>query len=293
MSSTLRRHLWIVQMCLLTLATYVAAKTVNLVVEALVAPDPAPAVPGSSGGPKLLEAAASLDLPRLSRVTGLATPPAGTPPEPDRAPSAGPGRTALQLKLLGTLLGATASWSFAAVLDSARQKSLMVRVGDRVQGCEVVEILRDRLVLLRDGRREIVTADAAEPEQVRPSDSTKASDRPVGSGIRSLDENHYEASRAEMEDVLRRFEEITGQARILPAFRDGHAEGFRFFSVRPDSLYSKLGIASGDVVRRINGFELNGPENALEVLTRIKTASWIEVDLDRNGAPVRKTLAIR
>jgi general secretion pathway protein C len=274
---------------MLTLATYVAARTVNLVVEALLAPDPLPGLPSSGDGPKRLEPEASLDPTPLSKITGLAVRSGGTPSEPSREPA----RTALQLKLLGTLLGATASWSFAAVLDSARQKSLMVRVGDRVQGCEVVEILRDHLVLLRDGHREVVTADAPESEQVHPGESPRPSERPVGSGIRSLDENHYEASRAEMEDVLRRFEEITGQARILPAFRDGHAEGFRFFSVRPDSVYSKLGIASGDVVKRINGFELNGPENALEVLTRIKTASWIEVDLDRNGASVRKTLAIR
>ena len=292
MSSALRRHLWVVQMCLLTLATYVAAKTVNLVVEALVAPVPAPVLPGSGVAPTLLRATASLDTPRLSRILGLATPPDATLPEPDRGSSAGPARTSLQIKLLGTLLGATATWSFAAVLDPARQKNMMVRVGDRVQGFQVVEIHRDRLVLQRDGRREIVTTDTV-AEQLRPNGSPAPSDRPVGSGIRSLDENHYEASRAEMDDALGRLEEIVNQARILPAFRDGHAEGFRFFSVRPDSVYSKLGIASGVVVRRINGFELNGPENALEVLTRIKTASWIEVDIDRGGASVRKSLAIR
>src|SRR5262249_9692064 len=131
MSSALRRHLWVIQLCMLTLATYVAARTVNLVVEALLAPYPLPRLPRTDDAPKLLEAQASLDLTPLSRITGLAVRSGGTPSEPSREPA----RTALQLKLLGTLLGATASWSFAAVLDSARQRSLMVRVGDRVQGC--------------------------------------------------------------------------------------------------------------------------------------------------------------
>jgi|SRR5215471_1569798 len=286
MSFALRRHLWVVQLCFLTLATYVAAKTVNLVVEQLVAP--APALPGSGRGPKLLEATASLDLSGLSRITGISTPPGGSPLEPS---SPEPVRAAIQVKLLGTLLGTTASWSFATVLDSARQKSMTVRVGDRVRDAEVVEILRDRLVVIRDGRREIVTADVVEAG--RPPVPVSPSDRSLGSGIRSVDESNYEVSRTEMEEMLRHLDEIMTQARAIPAYRDGRPEGFRFFSVRPDSVYAKLGIASGDVVRRINGFALDRPENALEAYSRLKDASRIEVELDRNGTSIRRSLAIR
>jgi general secretion pathway protein C len=83
------------------------------------------------------------------------------------------------------------------------------------------------------------------------------------------------------------------QVRIVPAYRDGQPEGFKVFAIRPDSLFSKLGIVNGDVVRRINGFELNSAANALEVYSRLQGASRIDVELERGGSSIRKSYSIR
>ncbi len=83
------------------------------------------------------------------------------------------------------------------------------------------------------------------------------------------------------------------QARIVPAFKDGVATGFKLFSIRPDSLYTKIGIQNGDVIKRINGFDINSPDKALEVYTKLKESNRIEIEIDRNGANVRKTYNVR
>jgi general secretion pathway protein C len=69
--------------------------------------------------------------------------------------------------------------------------------------------------------------------------------------------------------------------------------GFKLFSIRPDSIYSKIGVQNGDVIRRINGFDLNSPEKALEVYSKMKDASRIEIEIERNGAPIRKSYNVR
>jgi general secretion pathway protein C len=111
--------------------------------------------------------------------------------------------------------------------------------------------------------------------------------------IRSLDENRYELPRSELERALARLDELAAQARMLPAYRDGQPQGFKVFAIRPDSFFSKLGLVNGDVVRRINGFEMNTPANALEVYQRLRDTSQIEVELERNGSSIRKSYAIR
>jgi general secretion pathway protein C len=111
--------------------------------------------------------------------------------------------------------------------------------------------------------------------------------------IRSLDENRYEVSRGELERAVARLDELATQARFVPAYRDGQPQGFRVFAIRPDSLFSKLGLLNGDVVRRINGFEMSSPANALEVYQRLREASQVEVELERDGSRIRKSYSIR
>ena len=108
-----------------------------------------------------------------------------------------------------------------------------------------------------------------------------------------LSENEYEVPRAEIDKTLANLNDVAMQARIVPAFKDGQAQGFKLFSIRPDSIYSKIGVQNGDVIKRINGFDLNSPEKALEVYSKLKEASRIDIEIERNGAPIRKTYNVR
>jgi hypothetical protein len=54
------------------------------------------------------------------------------------------------------------------VLDLARQKSLTLMVGDSVQDARVLEILRDRVIVSRDGRHEMIEAGSATRSGRRP-----------------------------------------------------------------------------------------------------------------------------
>lgn len=64
--------------------------------------------------------------------------------------------------------------------------------------------------------------------------------------------------RAEIDKTPNNLNDVAMQARIVPGFKDGQAVGFKLFSIRPDSIYSKIVSRMGDVIRRINGFDLKG-----------------------------------
>ncbi|HZA50472.1 MAG TPA: type II secretion system protein GspC, partial [Myxococcaceae bacterium] len=212
-----------------------------------------------------------------------------------------PVKSSLRVKVLGTLLASAPEWSIASVLDPALNDSTTYMVGDRLQGAEVVTIERKRVILLNAGRREYIDdqpGDGSGPMAVAPvgpalGASPVNTAGPVGQGVRALSENEYEVQRTEIDRTLNDLNSVAMQARIVPAFKDGVSQGFKLFSIRPDSIYTKIGIQNGDVVKRINGFDMNSPEKALEVYSKLRESNRIDIEIERNGTPVRKTYNVR
>jgi general secretion pathway protein C len=304
-----RKYFWTVNLVFILLVAWLVARTANLFVESSIAPGPAtePAARSPQRN-QPTEQLASLDMVRLSQLTGIKLPePEPEVVEPSATPAvdenAEPVKSGLRVKLLGTLVAADKLWSFASVQDMVTQRSQTYMVADRIQGAEVIDIQRERVIIINAGRKEFIDGqpgDGSMPAPTFTPPTPVADAKPagppnsgLGSGIRALNENEYEVPRSEIDRTLGNLNEVAMQARIVPAFKDGQAQGFKLFSIRPDSIYSKIGVQNGDVIRRINGFDLNSPEKALEVYAKLKESSRIEIEIERNGAPIRKTYNVR
>jgi len=295
-----RKYFWAVNLLFILLAAWIAASTVNVFVETAIRPAP---VPGTRAPRRLAPVetqVSTLDLETLARLTGLKVPDEPTVVEPGSGesvdPNAAPVRSGLSVKLLGTLVAGDPKWSFASIQNMGNQKSTTYMVGDRVEGAEVLEIERARVIVANNGRREFIDGSAGEgaPAYTPPTPVAAAPGKQsFGNGIKSTGDNEYEVPRAEIDRTLSNLNDVAMQARIVPAFKDGQAQGFKLFSIRPDSIYSKIGVQNGDVIKRINGFDMNSPEKALEVYSKLKESSRIEIDIERNGAPVKKTYNVR
>lgn len=303
-----RKYFWTINLLFILLVALIAASTVNLFVEAALTPLSLRPVARGSTRPAPVENRVELSLSKLATLTGLPLP----PPEPEvREPEvptfdldSPPVKTSLRVRLLGTLLATAAEWSIASIQDVATQKTQTYMVRDVIQGAEVLEIERARVIILNNGRREFIDAEAGDgamPVAYVPP-STKTLGGPpapapggaaLGSGIRATGADEYEVPRAEIDKTLSNLNDVAMQARIVPAFKDGVAQGFKLFSIRPDSIYTKIGIQNGDVIKRINGYDMNSPEKALEIYSKLKEASRIDIEVERNGSTVRKTYNVR
>jgi general secretion pathway protein C len=305
-----RKYFWTVNLVFILLVAWMVARTANLFVESSIAPGPStePAARSPQRARPAEQQLAFLDMERLSRLTGIKLPePEPLVQEPSATPAydenAEPVKSGLRVKLLGTLVASDKYWSFASVQDMTTQRSMTYMVGDRILGAEVIDIQRERVIVINAGRKEFIDGQPGDgsmpaptfvaPTPVAEAKPAGAPNSGLGNGIRALNENEYEVPRAEIDRTLGNLNEVAMQARIVPAFKDGQAQGFKLFSIRPDSIYSKIGVQNGDVIRRINGFDLNSPEKALEVYSKLKESSRIEIEIERNGAPIRKTYNVR
>ena len=301
-----RKYFWTVNLAFLALAAFLSARTANTVIAGQIAAPAvaeAPAASSASRSP-VRGGLAQIDLERTARLFGIELPKeepeaAAVPVSPTFDPNAEAVRSSLRATLIGTMVANRAEWSFATIRDDASRETGLYLPGDRLMGAEIVSIERLRVVLNNEGRKEYIAIGdgpaPAPPAQVSvqaPAAPAPAAGVDDGS-IRQIDENNYEISRAEIDKQLSNLNQIATQARIVPSFKNGVANGFKLFSIRPNSLYSKIGIQNGDVIRRINGYEINSPDKALEIYSKLKEANRIEIELERRGQSINRSYNIR
>jgi hypothetical protein len=100
------------------------------------------------------------------------------------------------------------------------------------------------------------------------------------------DGNRCEMPRSLFDKILGDMNQLAAGARIVPSIRDGRADGFKLYAIRPNSLFARLGITNGDTIHTINGQDITTPDKALEVYTKLRNADRLSVTLTRRGQPL-------
>jgi membrane-associated protease RseP (regulator of RpoE activity) len=103
----------------------------------------------------------------------------------------------------------------------------------------------------------------------------------------------YTIDREQCNKELGNLAGLSSQARIIPNYRAGKYQGFKLVGVRPNSFYRAIGIRSGDVVRKINGKEINSPNKALEMFETFQNASKATFEIERRGELLPLTYTIK
>jgi S1-C subfamily serine protease len=106
---------------------------------------------------------------------------------------------------------------------------------------------------------------------------------PMLDTIKKIDEFHYEIPKSTVDRALANPLDVAKGARVVPGISMGRPEGFKLYAIRPNSIYAALGFANGDLVRAVNGFELTTADKALEIYTKLKDATSLEVEITRRG----------
>jgi general secretion pathway protein C len=101
-------------------------------------------------------------------------------------------------------------------------------------------------------------------------------------------------ARAELDQVLNAGPGAFLQGvRVDPELDGGHFRGWRVRTFWPcDARYAHVDLVAGDVVVRVNGSSIERPETLMHVWDGLREATALDVELDRDGAPVHLRYAI-
>ena len=307
METLLRKYLWAIDLLVVAICAIFSARATATLIETKLAS----AGPPAKAAPRLMAAAPqtvySKDFEEILKrnifcstcppiIKPIETTTAGPPPDPQ------PQRTTLPLKLLAIMYApepADPRWSMAIIRDTDEKTSGAFSIGGKVREATITDISAVRVDFDVAGRKEYLElfdkGPAATPAPVA-AVATPASDplmAELDKGLKKTGEHTFEVQRSAVDSLLGNMSVLSRSARIVPEIKDGRAAGFRLFSVRPDGPFAKIGLQNGDVISAINGLDMTSPDKALEVYTKLKSASHLSVGLERNGQKITKEYNIR
>lgn len=214
-------------------------------------------------------------------------------------------QTSLPLVLLATNVSPDPKQSYASVVNTDSQKQGAYGIDEQLPGASgKVKTIGYKYVDFENGGRierlglsgTNVPAPVAAAEPTPPPPGEGSGDdlqASIDSGIKKIDDTTYEIDKGLVEKVLVNPMAVAKGARVVPAMKNGKPEGFKLYAIRPTSVYAKLGLTNGDTLTSINGFELTSADKALEVYTKLREATSLELEVTRRGKPVTLKYSIR
>ena len=190
-------------------------------------------------------------------------------------------------------------WSFAS-LSLGTGSPLLYRIGGTVDSKTVFMVFPEA-VLLKASNGQVCSltmfkspnAPPPKPATPPPAVAEAAAPAPAGAntdeldrGIKQVSETKYTVNRSLVDKLLQNQGELMRSARVVPHEENGRVVGVKLYGIRKSSLFGKLGLQNGDMLRTINGFDMGSPDTALEAYAKLRSASNLSVALVRRGNAV-------
>ena len=193
-------------------------------------------------------------------VLGRIAAPVAAAPTPPPSP--------LMLSLIGTFL-TQGQEPYAIIEDKKKNEQEMFLIGDSVfSQATLKKIYLDRVEVERNGKLEVLRLDEIAGN--------------AGAGVISSGSDDFVIEEAELDKGLENLPLLLTQARAVPYFKDGRSIGLRLFAIKTGSLYEKVGLKNGDILKTINGNSLGDISQALKLFEQLKSERSIGLTLERD-----------
>jgi general secretion pathway protein C len=203
--------------------------------------------------------------------------------------AANQGNQATNVTLIGTVSGPR-ELSYGVFKDNTGVQEIF-RIGESVFGVGTLQaVKKDRVIIKKDTRSlEIPLEDVRVTEIHKQASGTAFSSafaQQIGRGA-------YVVDQRKLQQAIANPAQMMTDARLRPNNAGGRDEGFILSEVKPGGIYQSLGLQDGDVLLRINDYDISNPERALQAFTALRGLDRVQVDLIRSGARMTMTYQIQ
>ena len=200
-----------------------------------------------------------------------------------------PAQNDLGLKLVGTVVAYDARLSRAFIDNSRTRKQEVYGEGDTVGDARIKKVLRNKVVIAtRDGDRLLtlksaVSGNSNETYSAAPqiSRASVPQSRSPGRPLNSARVRHISLDRQEVEGSLANVDQVLEELTLTPYMRFQKPAGFRISNLSKDSILSKMGLSSRDVILGINDQKITSPEQAAEFLQTLAESDEVTIKARR------------
>ena len=199
--------------------------------------------------------------------------------------------TQLQLKLLGTIPG-DKSIALADIQDIQSKMENLYHIGDTIQGALIAEIARGRVILLANGRREVLEMavnSSAEPATAEsPKPATTASAPSIHEVVKVISPTELQINKQKFLARVGGMQAVLKTVKLEPYVVDGKTQGMKISGLSDDvaAMASLANLQNGDVIQNINGQDLTSPQKTFQVLQKAQSQSALDVQVLRGDAVI-------
>ena len=194
--------------------------------------------------------------------------------------------TSLKLTLLGTIYSNDKN-SAAVIEDTTKKTQGLYREGDSIQNAVVKSILAGKVVLRVDNHDEILTIDElkssetviAPPSSVQTA-SVSAQAAPAATAVT---ERKISIKREDVEESFEDINDLISQATIQPHYTDGEADGLTVTGIKAGSIFRKMGLRNGDIVKGVNDNQIKTAEDLISMYNDLRSDSNVSLQIIRRG----------
>ncbi len=178
--------------------------------------------------------------------------------------------TKLKLVLWGTVTGQENV--YAVIEDKKVRKQALYQIGDLIQGAELKKILRNKVILLFQGKDQFLEVQANSRNDT---------------GFRNLKETlpveAVPVKRALDHDALDDIGSIMRQIKFRPHFSEGEPDGLMVYGIRPNSVFREIGLRNGDIIKDVNGVAIVSKNDVSGLFAEIEDQEYLKITLFRRG----------
>jgi general secretion pathway protein C len=192
---------------------------------------------------------------------------------------------ARKVRLLGTVVNSH-NGGLAILEDSSSKAQTLYHLNDAVSSIGTIAQIEKDKVLFRQGGQEEWLDLAIGKLQTGFDYQMSVSQIPASAPSRAK----KTVERQTLVDTANETARLFYHGQPTAWLVNGRSQGVRLDGVNFFGIYGKLGLESGDIVKRINGVELRDPTRLPSFFQQLKDEQTITLDIVRNNSP--KTLAL-
>lgn len=177
--------------------------------------------------------------------------------------------TAPNLRLAGTSVwGKTAS---AVIEDLAEGKQGSYRLGDTIRGFRITNISKKSVTLTKNGQEIVLEV-------------TKSSDPlPPERLAWKIDDNQWGLSAEQVTERISNIDQYIGQVAVVQHYEGAEPSGFIVHHLAEGNDIEAIGFEDGDVIKAVNGLEINGMTDVLKAVYELSDEREFQVEIQRNN----------
>lgn len=186
--------------------------------------------------------------------------------------------------ILSAVYAMDSNGGFIIISEKGRNDTYLLGIDDEFKGYKLSKIFAKYVIFTKNGKEYklsmLINNKKVEYEIVSETNDTESD---LEDGI-EVDDDKVSIKKDLINDYIENFDKIWTDISIKEVVTANGIDGFKIRGIRKDTVFEKLGLKKGDIIKSINNIELKSYNDAFKIYKQINKIKNFNFKILRNGA---------